>query len=109
LTGPVQVARDVVSRRPVRHIHLDLGHPEPLAQQVNRHPGFDTEPGRQRKGSSERLAGQAALAVERLGRLPAGGAADTVAGSADHDAVSAELDPVAEDRDRHVGGAVGYR
>jgi hypothetical protein len=57
----------------------------------------------------ERRPGQAALAVQRLGRLPADRAADAGPGQADDQAVPAELDGRGEDGDGHVGPIRQYR
>ena len=77
---------------PVRELDLDLGDPHALAQQVNAHPGLHAPAVRQRSRGLEGRAGQAALPVQRLGRLPAGGPADAGPGQADDQAMPAELD-----------------
>ena len=67
------------------------------------------KPGASGQGRLERRPGQAALAVQRLVRPPAGRALDARPGQCDDEAMAALAHPVAEHRDRHVGRTVADR
>src|SRR6201997_2153638 len=109
LAGTGELPRQVTASGPVGHVHLDLKDTEPLALPVDGHRGLDTETASEGAGSVKGGPGEAALAVQRLGGGPTGRAPDPGTGQADHEAVPAQLDPIGEDRDRHVGRADGNR
>ena len=109
LPGPMHLGPPVRAGGPMGHLHLDLLHPVALAQQVDRQRRLHAEPVRQRPGGLEGVSGDAALAVERLNGLEAGGSADAVPGQADDQAVAAQPDAGDEDRDGHVGRAGTHR
>ena len=109
LMGPVQLGVQVLAGGPVRQRDRDLGDPHPLPQQVDGEAGLGAPAVGQRPGRLEGRPGQAALAVQRLGRPPAGHPLDASSGQAEHDAVAAALVPGGEDRDGHVGLAGQHR
>jgi hypothetical protein len=87
--------------------NLDLTHPEPLAQQVDRETDFDAEAARQWQRGVKRVARQAALPGQRLGGCPAGGTLDTRAGQPHDQAVASACGPLRrEGGDGHVGNTI---
>ena len=109
LPGPVDLRPPVGAGGAVRQRHLHLPHPHAAAEKVDREGRLHAEPGRERPGGLKRGPGQAALAVERLGRPPSGGPLDAGPGERDDEPMAALPDPVGEDRDRHVGLAGQHR
>src|SRR6185437_17089409 len=107
LAAPVKLGFQVAAGGAVGHVHLDLDDAEALALEVDGHRGLDAEAAREWAGGLEGGPGKAALAVQRLGRGPAGRAAYPGAGESDHEAVPAQLNPAGGRRDGHVGGPSG--
>src|SRR5215470_19496026 len=83
LPGPVDLRAPVVAGGAVRQRDLYLPYPHAAAEQVDGEGSLHAEPARERPGRLERGPGQAALAVERLGRPPSGGPLDARPGERD--------------------------
>lgn len=110
LPPPVHLGPPVGSGHAVVELDLHLAHPEPLAQQVDGQAGLDAEPGGERPGGLERLAGQATLPGQRLGGDESGRLADAIPGEPHHEPVpAAGLLLRRQDRDGHVGLAAAHR
>jgi hypothetical protein len=86
----------------MRQRNLDLGDSQVPAGQVDGKSGLHAEAAGKRARRLERGPGEAALAVQRLRRLPSDGPADAGSGQPDHQPVAAQLDCRGEDGDRHV-------